>query len=66
MVVGVDILSFPLAWSRVIKRGALKRECSGILFGVLVFPLSAVLIIVTDFVVALRKLIDSSNINVAS
>lgn len=66
MVAGVDILSFPFAWGRVIKRGAMKRECSDILFGVLVFPLSAVLIIVTDFVVALRKLVDSSNIDVAS
>ena len=62
MVVGVDILSFPLAWGRVIKRGALKRDCSGIFFGILVFPVSAVFIIFTDFVLALHKLIDSSKI----
>ena len=61
LVLAVDLLSFPFAWARVIKRGCFRGEAGSILFGAFVFPFVASLMCALDLGMASYKLWDSSS-----
>ena len=58
---GVNLISFPFAWIRAIKRAIFQRESKQIVLGVLFFPFLGLLICVFDLVMAAYKLWDASS-----
>ena len=61
LISAVNIVSLPLSWMRVVKRGCVRGEVKSLLFGLLVFPFTACLMCVTDLIMASKWLWDSSS-----